>query len=78
MHNITSHRGQLNIIKRLASSSNGNPRYLLTVDGFRCRTGVDSMHGYEVSNYDGRQVMATIGTHYGQATLEGIQALPAR
>ena len=76
MHNITSHKGTLNIIKRLASSYNGNPRYLLTVDGFKCRTGVDSSHGYCVTNYNGREVTATIGTHYGQATLEGIQARP--
>lgn len=69
MKNVTAQRGILEIIKRLPSSSNGNPRYLIRVDGWTCRTGVDSNIGYKVSNFDGKQVIATIGTHYGVATL---------
>lgn len=72
MKNITKHNGKLEIIRRLTSSVNGNPRFEISVDGFTCVTGVDSMHGYEVQNLDGKQVSATIGTHYNKATLESI------
>ena len=74
MKNITRHNGILHIIKRLDNSRNGNPRYLLSVDGFTCRTMVDSTHGYEVTNYEGCEVTATIGTHYRQATLNTVNA----
>jgi len=72
MKNITQHIGKLEIIKRLPQSANGNPRYLLRVDGFTCCTAVDSHHAYEVPNMDGQNVIATIGTHYGKPTLNTI------
>lgn len=75
MKNITSHIGTLTVVSRLPSSRNGNPRYLLNVDGFTARTAVDSPHGYSVPNYDGRHVEATIGTHYGNATLDSVKLL---
>jgi hypothetical protein len=71
MKNITSHIGKLEIIKRLPSSRNGNPRWLLRVDGWTCCTSPDSSLGYKVQNFDGKTVEATIGTHYGAATLDG-------
>jgi hypothetical protein len=73
MKNKTQHIGLLKIIDRLPSSVNGNPRYLLQIDGWTCRTGVDSMLGYSVTNYDGEMVKAGIGTHYGQATVYFIE-----
>lgn len=72
MKNITRHNGKLEIIERLHNSTNGNPRYLLRIDGTTCRTGVDSQHGYSITNFDGKIVNATIGTHYGRATLNTI------
>lgn len=75
MKNITRHIGRLEIIERLPSSSNGNPRYLISVDGFTCRTQVDSSHGYSITNYAGEIVEATIGTHYGSATLNTIKVV---
>lgn len=72
MKNITQHTGTLRVIKRLPPSVNGNPRYLISVDGFTCKTAVDSSYGYSVTNYDGKEVTATIGTHYGQATLNSL------
>jgi len=72
MKNITRHQGIVKVIKRLPSSVNGNPRYLLSIDGFTCKTAVDSTHGYAITNYDGEEVMATIGTHYGTPTLDTI------
>lgn len=75
MKNITAHKGTLTIIKRLPSSYFGNPRFLISVDGFKCKTQVDSMLGYSVQNYDGKEVEATIGTHYGTATLDTLKAI---
>jgi len=69
MKNLTYHAGKLEIIGRVKSSPNGNPRYLIMIDGFRCYTKPDSMHGYVVSNYKSKVVHATIGTYYGRPTL---------
>lgn len=73
MKNIRQHTGIVEIIQRLPSSSNGNPRYLLKVDGRTCRTSPDSSLGYSVTNYEGKTVTATIGEHYGYATLNSIK-----
>jgi hypothetical protein len=73
MKNITQHTGTLEVLSRLPSSINGNPRYLLRVDGHTCKTPVDSMYGYSVTNFDGKQVQASIGTHYGSATLNSLK-----
>ena len=69
MKNMTRHNGTLELIKRLPASTNGNPRWLLRVDGVTCRTAVDASLGYYVTNHDGKHVTAIIGTHYGKATL---------
>ena len=73
MKNITHHMGKLEIIGRMPQSANGNPRYKLRVAGFTCVTAVDSQHGYEVPNLDGREVVATVGTHYGKPTLNTVK-----
>ena len=73
MKNVSRHIGKLEIIRRLPNSVNGNPRYALRVDGWNCRTSVDSSLAYEVSNHDGKIVTATIGTHYGIATLDSVR-----
>lgn len=75
MKNLTKHTGLFEIIERLPSSKNGNPRYLVRVDGFTCRTPVDSQIGYSAQNFDGQIVSATIGTHYGVATLASIKKI---
>ena len=73
MNNITSHTGKLEIIERLPSSYSGNPRFLLRVDGHTCRTSPDSSIAYAIQNHDGKVVSATIGAHYGKATLNTIK-----
>lgn len=70
MKNITSHIGKLEIVRRLPPSRNGNPRYLLRVDGWTCRTAPNSSLGYSVPNLDGKIVRAYIGTLRGLATLD--------
>jgi hypothetical protein len=72
MKNVTRHFGTLEIIERLPQSRNGNPRYLVSVDGSVCRTAPDSQVAYVLSNFEGKKVEAKIGTHYGVATLADI------
>lgn len=72
MRNIKLVRGKVEIIKRLQSSENGNPRYLISIGGIECRTPVDSSHGYGITNYRDQFVNATIGDHYGVASLDTI------
>jgi hypothetical protein len=73
MKNLTRHTGMLEIIERLPNSYYGNPRYLLRIDGWTCRTAPDSSLGYKVTNFDGKRVVATIGTYYGKATLDSVE-----
>jgi hypothetical protein len=73
MKNVTRHIGKLEIIRRENSSVNGNPRYFLHVAGFYCYTAPDSSLGYSVTNYDGRNVIAEIGTYYGRPTLRSVE-----
>ena len=75
MKNITRHTGKLEVIQRLPSSHYGNPRYLIRIDGHTCKTAVDSSYGYSVTNFDGKTVEATIGTHYGAATLNSLKGV---
>jgi hypothetical protein len=75
MKNLSQHVGKLEVLTRLASSYSGNPRFLVRVAGITCKTAPDAMLGYGVQNYDGREVMAIIGTHYGQATLAEVKEL---
>ena len=72
MKNITRHTGTMDKLKRMDSSPNGNPRFSFRLDGYLVVTGVDSMHGYEVQNYEGQRCTVEIGTHYGKTTLNKI------
>lgn len=79
MKNVSRHHGTLRVLGRLPSSRNGNPRYRVAIldhadTGPSCVTAVDCSLGYTVQNLDGRQVIATIGTHYGRATLDSVTA----
>jgi hypothetical protein len=73
MKNITRHTGKLNILQRLPNSYYGNPRFLVRVDGWTCKTTLDSAYSYAIENYNGKNVIATIGTHYGSAALDSIK-----
>jgi hypothetical protein len=73
MKHITEHTGILEVIQREPSSVNGNPRYLVRLDGVTAKTGVDSSLGYSITNFDGKLVMADIGLHYGTVTIEDVR-----
>tara|TARA_R110000796_G_scaffold176925_1_gene293782 strand:- start:127 stop:357 length:231 start_codon:yes stop_codon:yes gene_type:complete len=74
MKNIIGLTGIVSDIERLPSSYMGNPRYSFMIDGNRVTTGVDSMHGYGITNYENKQVIVTAGTHYNKLTLKSIEA----
>lgn len=78
MKYVTRHTGLLEVIGRLPSGANGNPRWLVRVDGWTCRTAIDSSLAYKVPNLDGKCVVATIGTHYGNATLDSAELATAK
>jgi hypothetical protein len=73
MKNATRHTGTLQIVERCPSSVNGNPRYLVMLDGYTARTPVDSSLGYSITKFDGKAVQAMIGTHYGTRTIESVK-----
>ena len=75
MNNITRHTGKLEILKRLPSSINGNPRFLVSIDNWSAKTIIDSSEGYSITNYEGKLVNAEIGTHYGSAHIQNITAI---
>lgn len=72
MKNCTEHVGTLEIVKRLPSSTNGNSRFLIRVDGFTCRTAPDSDLADYVKAYKDKTVRVEICSYYGQATLRRI------
>ena len=73
MKNISQHTGTLEMLKRLPNSLNGNPRFKLRCDGWTFSTTPDSMNGYVVENYVGKEVIVTLGTHYNQCQLDTIK-----
>jgi len=73
MNSITRHKGILEIIGREKSSINGNPRYLVRLDGYTCKTKVDSSLGYSITNYDGKMVTAEVGSHYGTVIIQNVK-----
>lgn len=75
MKNVNQYTGKLEIIDRLNNSRNGNPRFMLKVGDVVCYTAVDSALGYSVSNYEGKEVTASIGLHYGKSTIQSISAI---
>jgi len=77
MKSIMRHTGVITNIKRLPSSVNGNPRYSFQCDGYTIKTAVDSMHGYELTNYEDREVTITAGWHYGSLTLNTLNTIKA-
>ena len=74
MKNIINHNGTLQAIERLDNSFNGNPRYRAEVGGLEFVTATDSMFGYSITNYEGKAVDITVGSHYGRITLDTLQA----
>ena len=77
MKNITRHTGTVDRLKRMDSSANGNPRFSFTIDGQDVATGVDAMQGYCIQNFEGKNCVAELGTHYGRLTLNSIKEIVA-
>ena len=74
MKNLSRHIGKLEIVRRENNSVNGNPRYLCRIDGWTCYTAPDSSLAYALPNYEGKTVIATIGTYYGRPTINTLES----
>jgi hypothetical protein len=73
MRNVTQHTGTLRVVERDKNNGrNGNPRYVVALDGHTCRTAIDSPLGYSITNYADKEVTASIGTHYGTVTIKDV------
>lgn len=72
MKNVTQHTGKLEILSRLPSSRNGNPRYLARIDGYTFRTAPDSSIAYSLPNWDGKIARCYLGTYRGLLTIDSI------
>ena len=73
MKNLTRSVGILEMVERLPNSKNGNPRYKCRCGSVDFITGIDSSHGYSISNDFGKKAIVTVGTHYGKTTLDRYQ-----
>lgn len=65
--------GKLNVIERLPSSLNGNPRYLVEINGTGYRTKPDTSLGYSITNYEGKSVEAKVKIYRGKWAIESIE-----
>ena len=75
MKNRINHKGTLQVIERLDNSLNGNPRYRAEVGGLEFVTAPDSVFSYSITNYEGKAVDITVGTHYGRTTLDTLKGI---
>ena len=73
MKNKSAMFGVLRVLKRLPSSTNGNPRYMLRIDSVMFVTAPDSGLAYRITNFDGKSVKAELGMHYGKLTIDSIE-----
>jgi hypothetical protein len=82
MKNTREITGVLKKVRRLPNSTNGNPRYLVSIRRNKpygdeprhfeveAKTKVDSSFAYEVDNLFGKEVVAVIGYHFGSTHIE--------
>jgi hypothetical protein len=75
--NIIMITGKLINCERFDTSRSGNPRYLcclLHTDGHSTMfyTGVDSMHGYGITNYLNKEISVTLKHKRNKLTLENL------
>ena len=73
MKSISSVTGKLTVLNRLPSSHFGNPRYEVLIDNQTVATMVDASLGYGITNFDGKEVAAVIGTHYGRRSVQSVE-----
>ena len=45
----------------------------ITIHGYTARTMVDSSLGYAITNFEGKNVEALIGTHYGTRSIDEVR-----
>jgi hypothetical protein len=69
--------GILTNVKRLKSSTNGNPRYSFSIIDQTFRTGVDCSLGYVVTNFEEKRVSVVHKILRGHNQVESIKPASA-
>lgn len=73
MQSVQTYTGELLALIRQESSRNGNPRYLVHIEGVpMAYTQPDSMLAYELPNYVGKRVTVRIGWHYNRLQIDSL------
>lgn len=79
MKNVTEVHGKLIITKALKNSYYGNPRYEMVIvqgnTGYTVVTKPNAALGYEITNYNGKEVKATIGRVRGVLSVERVELI---
>jgi hypothetical protein len=82
MKNTREVTGVIEMFERLKNSTNGNPRYVVSIREtkpgaragvrfeYHARTKVDSGFAYELPNLFGKEVVAVVGEHFGRIHIE--------
>lgn len=60
--------------ERFDTSRNGNPRYICHIDGIFFYTGVDSSHGYGITNHENKVVTVELGYKRNKLTLLNLES----
>lgn len=55
--------------ERFDTSRNGNPRFLCHINDTFFYTGVDSAHGYEITNHEGKNITVELAYKRNKLTL---------
>jgi len=77
MKNEHTMRGTLQVIERMNNSTSGNPRYRVAIvsalgDASVFVTRPDDAFNYEVTNFEGHTVDATVGTFRNKDTITDV------
>lgn len=61
------------------TSRNGNPRYICVIqndyDSVMFYTGVDSMHGYDITNHLNKEIAVNLQYKRGKLTLNSLEKI---
>lgn len=71
----TTVTGTLRVVERLRLSRLGNPAYLVAIGDRVYKTWPNGSIAYEITNFDGRDVRATLEPYRGQLALVDVESV---
>lgn len=54
---------------------NGNPRFRCYIGCYRAVTQIDDALNYDIQNWEGKEVIAVVGMHYGRNTVHTMEVV---